>query len=870
METEYNITDSWWDKQWHLHPDHVPSMEVYEAWMEGYTGHGIVLAFVDDGVDPTHPELIDNYDGSLSYNYVSGVDHGSHLNENDQHGTLCSGIAMAVKNTECVIGVSHQAKFTSLRLLDDTLEPTNGEIASTLTHRLDVIDIYSNSWGFPGHGSGFFPRSRILTAGFEKGVNEGRQGRGAIYVFASGNDGLHYDDCNTDSFISSVYTIGVNSLGFNGSLAGYGESCTSVLISAYGGTYDNHDKSKIATTSRHGDCVDNFLGTSATCPIVSGIIALTLEANSNLTWRDVQHLIVETASTEGLSSDLNFIINGAGKIVSDKVGFGLINASGMIHTAKTWKNVPTSITCVKDVPNIYRCCLGPFIETIQVSDCNIRYIEHIEVRVNYKAMWREFVELHLISPSGTDSMLLRQRYLDMTSTEVDHTFMTVHHWGEDTMGNWTFKMDEFYKCHNEIKLYSYTIKWYGTVTNVYDGQPPDGKLGGYCDENIVCTDGTLCRRQQNICIYCNLVGERIVNNICMKEGDIGGYCDIYINCTSENSVCNYDNNTCLLCQDNFRNIDGVCIEDGKIGGYCDGLRVGCIDRSIGCYENRCIHCTDGFHLYSSMCIKDGTMNGYCNEDILCSGVTGIGCLIESQICVNCNYWTSYKNIEGLCFQDGAIDGYCDVLTPCIDIGYACDPSTSRCDICPSDNYHVLSGYCWQDAVMFGYCNTSMTCEDDSVCSLHLNECVDCTEPGYRILQEFCVRDGTVGGYCNKSIKCTQRDTGCSMDTNLCVHCIENYVIQDGFCVLKSEEEAATLTYTILYSIVGTTAFLSSILATAIIVYLVRKKVQRLKPDMKKKGFTHKLNNEVMSCDQTTINVGTQVYRIHEIKITDVN
>ena len=31
------------------------------AWKSGYTGKGIVVGVVDDGVDGSHPELKDNY-----------------------------------------------------------------------------------------------------------------------------------------------------------------------------------------------------------------------------------------------------------------------------------------------------------------------------------------------------------------------------------------------------------------------------------------------------------------------------------------------------------------------------------------------------------------------------------------------------------------------------------------------------------------------------------------------------------------------------------------------------------------------------------------------------------------------------------------
>ena len=43
------------------HPDQYPSMGVYEAWEMGYSGAGVNIAVLDDGVDIGHPDLIDNY-----------------------------------------------------------------------------------------------------------------------------------------------------------------------------------------------------------------------------------------------------------------------------------------------------------------------------------------------------------------------------------------------------------------------------------------------------------------------------------------------------------------------------------------------------------------------------------------------------------------------------------------------------------------------------------------------------------------------------------------------------------------------------------------------------------------------------------------
>lgn len=63
-------------------------------------------------------------------------------------------------------------------------------------------------------------------------VQQGRGGKGSIYVWASG-DGGSYDDCNCDGYASSMWTISINSAINDGRTALYDESCSSTLASTF-------------------------------------------------------------------------------------------------------------------------------------------------------------------------------------------------------------------------------------------------------------------------------------------------------------------------------------------------------------------------------------------------------------------------------------------------------------------------------------------------------------------------------------------------------------------------------------------------------------------------------------------------------------
>lgn len=79
--------------------------------------------------------------------------------------------------------------------------------------------------------------------------------------------------------------------------------------------------------------------------MAAGVVALMLQANPELTWRDVQHIIVRTSNSRGLTAT-DWVQNGAGFNVSHVFGFGLLDAAALTHVAKTWSQVPAQRECV--------------------------------------------------------------------------------------------------------------------------------------------------------------------------------------------------------------------------------------------------------------------------------------------------------------------------------------------------------------------------------------------------------------------------------------------------------------------------------------------------------------------------------------------
>jgi kexin len=73
----------------------------------------------------------------------------------------------------------------------------------------------------------------ILTDAIANGVRNGRDGKGSIYVFATGNGATLGDNCNFDAYTNSIYTITVGAIDHTNKHPAYSESCSAQLVVTY-------------------------------------------------------------------------------------------------------------------------------------------------------------------------------------------------------------------------------------------------------------------------------------------------------------------------------------------------------------------------------------------------------------------------------------------------------------------------------------------------------------------------------------------------------------------------------------------------------------------------------------------------------------
>ena len=178
--------------------------------------------------------------------------------------------------------------------------------------------------------------------------------------------------------------------------------------------------------------------------MAAGIIALVLEANPGLTWRDVQHIIVRTAKRANLKGD-DWRQNGAGYNVSHAFGFGLMDAGEMVALATEWKTVGEQARCETEYAGTEVSLDGRERKELEVvvEECeDVAVIEHVHVTVDISSRSRRgLFSLELTSPSGTVSKLLAPRPLDNSLSGFANfrtwPLMSTHYWGEDPAGTWT-------------------------------------------------------------------------------------------------------------------------------------------------------------------------------------------------------------------------------------------------------------------------------------------------------------------------------------------------------------------------------------------------------------------------------------------------
>ncbi len=478
-------TDPFYLYQWHLNNTGqtcgTPGEDIHvtSVW-NTYKGSGVRVALVDDGLEIAHPDLTANVitGSSGSYDYrVPGYGDPT----GGAHGTSVAGVVAARDlNNYGVRGVAPRASVVGYNLLQAL---TSSNEADAMTRDRSINSISSNSWGAPdGNGTLDAPdnlwRSAILD-----GLQNGRGGRGLIYIWAGGN-GAPIDNSNYDGQANNRGVIAVAATNDVGTQTSYSERGANLWVSAPAGETCGN---AIVTTDRSGnggynplqtggsDFADHdytkcFNGTSAAAPVVSGVVALMLEANPALTWRDVRLILAQSARKNDATNSewTSGALSPAGTAYhfNHKYGFGVIDAQAAVTLANAWTNVGSELTSptTTATPNLAipdNDCNG-VSNTVTVSGSGINKIEWVEI--TFSAADHTYsgdLDITLTSPSGAVSQLAEMHSCPAGCTAYSAwIFGSARHLGEAADGNWTLTVKD--EAAQDVGTFqSWSLKFYG-------------------------------------------------------------------------------------------------------------------------------------------------------------------------------------------------------------------------------------------------------------------------------------------------------------------------------------------------------------------------------------------------------------------------
>lgn len=340
-EVDMCTNDEYYDEQWNLRNigddggTAGVDIKAEEAWnflnkVIGEPGSNIKVAVIDDGVEE-HEDLYLNGGVSKVLEGYTANGHGTGRPlDKHFHGQMCAGVIAAVHNNIGVAGVASNARIVPFRIYKNLKNQSgnlllfsNAKIANTIKKAWNDYScpVLSNSWRL-------FNSNDKITDAIEYVSVNGRNGKGCFVVYSSGNVTAYPYNTLVNFPANLDFVMAVGAIDKNGIKYDY---------SNFGDKLDIVAPSAVPTIDRMGNSghCDNgtlepdynmtFEGTSAACPHVSGVAALMLSVNPDLTRLQMTDIIKRTAQKVG---GYNYQVqnNDPQMTWCPETGYGLIDA----------------------------------------------------------------------------------------------------------------------------------------------------------------------------------------------------------------------------------------------------------------------------------------------------------------------------------------------------------------------------------------------------------------------------------------------------------------------------------------------------------------------------------------------------------------
>jgi subtilisin family serine protease len=460
QEPHYQPRDPLFTQQWYLSHQGGNQLAlnshiaVEKAWDITRGVRSVVVAVVDDSFDLNHPD----FQGSGKI--VAPRD----LKENDflplpgekeaSHGTACAGIAIAEENGTGISGVAPGCAFMPIRTtgyLDD--ESIEQIFDWAIAKGASVI---SCSWGA---SAVYFPLSMRQRAAITKAATTGRNGKGCVILFAAGNanrpvSGVVNERNWAKNILSGdtkwlsgfavhpdVITVAAStSMNKKSAYSNWGENISvcapsnnappGMWFQSTGYVYTQPGIAValsglgVFTTDQlgaagydPGNFTSTFGGTSSATPVVAGVAGLILSANPDLTARQVNNILEETAD-KIIDTEADLQLGRRGGTYNEKghsqwFGYGKVNAARAVAAAQKLRT---------NINSANRQISAKNINTIGIPDNNRQGIKSaiafsdpgsvrdIQITININHDFLGDLEIYLIAPNK-QQVLLQNRTL---------------------------------------------------------------------------------------------------------------------------------------------------------------------------------------------------------------------------------------------------------------------------------------------------------------------------------------------------------------------------------------------------------------------------------------------------------------------------
>ena len=378
-ETQRVIMEPTRDNAWH-----VTQVHANDVWNLGYDGTGVVVAIIDTGVNYNHADLADHmWNGGSQYPH-HGYDYCSTMNtwgntttDNDPmdengHGSHCAGITAGDGTSGTQTGIAPNATIMAVKVFAASGNTTSTCITNGIQFAAqNGANVLSLSLG--GHGGGLASYRNLfvnlMNAGIIASIAAGNEGEN--YISSNPNsDGNYFEvpdnvghpgNCpppwhNPDQTLSgghsAVVTVGASNRNDRKTTFSSFGPCTWATGSSIG-SYNDYPYTEGSSTNiglikpdiiaPGADIIscdyDNnsgyvsMMGTSMATPLVSGIMALMLDANPNLTPAQIDELLETTA----IPADYRITKN-------NYTGAGRADALAVIDAILTQATKPTNLS----------------------------------------------------------------------------------------------------------------------------------------------------------------------------------------------------------------------------------------------------------------------------------------------------------------------------------------------------------------------------------------------------------------------------------------------------------------------------------------------------------------------------------------------